>query len=165
MFRRLFTVLSALSLSAAERRSVMQQEKTSSSTATRTWWPEVSKPARAAFVCGIPIAIGLAAWDAADDSLGPEHPLSVTRLALRLGSLSASAVSIAIASIGAFRAWRWTTRLRTGLCPRCGYDLRESPEKCPECGAVRAEQTQGAPAAAAPAGGGEVSCPRRSPTA
>jgi hypothetical protein len=27
-------------------------------------------------------------------------------------------------------------RVAAGLCVRCGYDLRESPERCPECGAV-----------------------------
>ncbi|HEV8606514.1 MAG TPA: hypothetical protein VGQ99_14165 [Tepidisphaeraceae bacterium] len=28
-------------------------------------------------------------------------------------------------------------RLRRGLCPTCGYDLRESKSTCPECGALR----------------------------
>lgn len=34
------------------------------------------------------------------------------------------------------RARRVRRRLARGHCPACGYDLRASPERCPECGAV-----------------------------
>src|SRR5688572_9778925 len=118
----------------------MRQEQATSSSAQRTWWHGLSEPARTTIACTVSIvtcsaiAIGATVWDAADDSLGPEHPLPIARLGLRLVTFFATAVAIAIGSIMAFRMGRQTTRLRGGLCLKCGYDLRASTDRCPECG-------------------------------
>jgi hypothetical protein len=52
---------------------------------------------------------------------------------------AAAAVS-GVATVLAFRRGR--RRTAAGLCPSCGYDLRATPERCPECGSVPSSTIQ-----------------------
>jgi hypothetical protein len=50
--------------------------------------------------------------------------------------VAAAVLPIGRASLAVYAFQRRRRLNRVGLCRRCGYDLRATPERCPECGAA-----------------------------
>jgi hypothetical protein len=87
-------------------------------------------------VTPIPLAAGRAQHS---EERGPffsaESVLSVPYGAIAGGAMIVPMTGLLV---GAFRSRRAAERTRRGLCTACGYDLRATAGRCPECGAAAA---------------------------
>jgi hypothetical protein len=66
----------------------------------------------------------------------PEYGTFGTMLAVPMWLPFALTLVLPLAQV--VRLYRRRHRRRSGRCPGCGYDLRATPDRCPECGSVPA---------------------------
>src|SRR5581483_10122023 len=92
-------------------------------------WKSVPKRLRVAFWANNVAGWLLIVWVFQTRRHGEFSPLWLTVLSLPLG----------LSFFFAWRADRWQKRFKrkqAGLCFNCGYDLRATRDRCPECGAI-----------------------------
>lgn len=63
-----------------------------------------------------------------------EVPRPPSEVVMMLASMMAWCPLFAMLTYRAARRYSRASRIRRGLCGTCGYNMRESPERCPECG-------------------------------
>ena len=63
--------------------------------------------------------------------LRPKDPLKWSVVFPNWLAVGAFALSPALVIVKSIRR-----RRKVGMCPECGYDMRATPDRCPECGAV-----------------------------
>jgi hypothetical protein len=68
----------------------------------------------------------------------PDVPAHSIRLPHGLAALALAILTAATWILRVTRDARRSRRASQKLCPICGYDLRATPERCPECGTIPA---------------------------
>jgi hypothetical protein len=70
-----------------------------------------------------------------DSSWGARMPPTRWEFVVPLWPIAA--LSLPLTAVRSIK-WRRRQRSKVGCCAKCGYDLRATPQRCPECGTASA---------------------------
>jgi hypothetical protein len=96
-------------------------------------WGTVSLPLRADGTT-FPLGYPLGRIDREAAGMAPPMPFHEVHIPLWMATGLAGLLPMARLGFRVRSAVRRSRRRRCGLCPACGYDLRATPGRCPECG-------------------------------
>jgi len=74
------------------------------------------------------------------DGLGFKHYTGPTHSSFLFPHWSAALLTVILPAVWITHWLLRVTQVKAGHCPTCGYDLRATPGRCPECGAVANER-------------------------
>lgn len=145
MRRRLFTILSALSLLRGWGRAYCEwDERTNQRLST-------SRPLNILLVIllwAMMLAMLPLFWMLCKMN---GKPLGVVVVPVSVAVVVAVGAPVTLACRHRLRTQLMERRRLTGLCPHCGYDLRATADRCPECGEPVPQRAAGAVTSATPA--------------
>ena len=75
-------------------------------------------------------------------SPAPGSPISISIIYIPLSTASAALAILPAIWIAIALRRRHPKKPKEGHCPVCGYDLRATPQKCPECGTIQKVSVQ-----------------------
>jgi hypothetical protein len=99
-------------------------------------WPPPVDPSSARFAGFAFTTYGYTFWPYPKSSPGPYAPTSVMNRVVMVPWYATLLLTAALPATRLRRLLHRRRRLRDGACAACGYDLRATPGKCPECGSV-----------------------------
>ena len=99
-------------------------------------WDYESRAAHADSVVGFDLLAKLGLSFNRSSGTDPAGRVSGTSMSVHVTYVLLMVLALPVPLMALHRRWQRRRRTRRGACLTCGYDLRATPDRCPECGST-----------------------------